>query len=181
MIGSLSKSASKISINMSKYNNTQETVSTRFLLISDTHDNAPAEFNNMTDAFREPFGREPVGSADVILHAGDLTMIGGASNYRRIVQWLGEAQAELKIVIAGNHDIDLDAAYYRKNSGEPSDVAEQDIDDAKAVWTSREAQDAGIVYLEEGLRTFRLKNGAKFTVSWASSFNSTQFIVLICI
>lgn len=173
MIGSLSKSASKISINMSKYNNTQETVSTRFLLISDTHDNAPAEFNNMTDAFREPFGREPLGSADVILHAGDLTMIGGASNYRRIVQWLGDAHAELKIVIAGNHDIDLDAAYYMMNSGQPDDLAEQEIEDAKAVWTSREAQEAGIVYLEEGLRTFRLKNGAKFTVRETSYFDST--------
>ena len=139
--------------------NSQETVKVRLLLLSDTHNRSPAPSNNDIYAFRDPLP-----SSDVLLHAGDLTMVGGASNYREIVKWLSTSDAELKIVIAGNHDIDLDAPYYRMHSGELPDVAEQHINDARNAWTSKEAQEARIIYLEEGFRTFKLKNGARFTV-----------------
>lgn len=137
----------------------QHTAQTRFLLLSDTHDRSPALLSSDIYAFRDPLP-----SSDVLLHAGDLTMIGGASNYRKIVQWLKTSDAELKLVIAGNHDIDLDAPYYRKHSGEEPQEAERQIQEAKEVWMGEEAQKAGIVYLEEGVRTFELSNGGKFTV-----------------
>ena len=41
----------------------------------------------------------------------------------------------------------------------------KDYDDAVEMWTGKDAKMAGIVYLEEGVRTFELKNGAIFTVS----------------
>ncbi|KAL8869514.1 MAG: hypothetical protein Q9198_007863 [Flavoplaca austrocitrina] len=78
---------------------------------------------------------------------------------------LSEADAELKIVIAGNHDVTLDEPYYEKigkrkfhrNIGE-------DLNVVKELWTGEKAKKAGIVYLEEGVRTFTLRNGARFTV-----------------
>ena len=60
------------------------------LILSDTHD----------DAFPDP-GSVP--QVDVVLHCGDLTMIGGLSNYRQAIAGLNALDAELKLVIAGTY------------------------------------------------------------------------------
>lgn len=67
---------------------------TKLLVLSDTHDQ------------HDNIGELP--PVDVIIHCGDLTQIGGLSNYRRAIQYLSRSNAELKLVIAGNHDISLD-------------------------------------------------------------------------
>lgn len=96
-------------------------------------------------------------------------MIGGASNYRTLIAWLSSCAAPLKIIIAGNHDIDLDPDYYRRLHGaESSAEAEREIEQARAVWKGEEARRAGVVYLEEGFAGFSLRNGARFTVRLAS-------------
>lgn len=41
----------------------------------------------------------------------------------------------------------------------------EDVEEIRELWTGQEARDAGIVYLEEGVRTFELGNGARLTVS----------------
>lgn len=40
-----------------------------------------------------------------------------------------------------------------------------DVDAVRELWTGDEARANGIVYLEEGVRTFNLSSGARFTVS----------------
>lgn len=92
-------------------------------------------------------------------------MIGGLQQYRRVLDWIKSVDAELKIVIAGNHDIDLHEEYYLKNSGERPEVAKQQMRDIKELWTGPETRDVGVVYLDEGLSTFQLKSGAVFTVN----------------
>lgn len=85
--------------------------------------------------------------------------------YQRIIDMLAAADAELKIVIAGNHDITLDGNFYKRvgeslyHSNQP-----EDLDEVKEMWTGFKARQAGIIYLEEGTRTFNLKNGAKLRV-----------------
>ena len=69
-----------------------DTISTRFLCLSDTHDRSPAHPSHPDYAFRAPLP-----SSDVLLHAGDLTMIGGAAKYREIVEWLSTSDAVLKV------------------------------------------------------------------------------------
>lgn len=82
---------------------------------------------------------------------------------------LASAPAELKLVIAGNHDIPLDSEYYYSQDGSlhrarlDENPAERP-DAIKSLYTSPEAKAAGIVYLEEGIQTFELSTGAKFTV-----------------
>lgn len=49
---------------------------------------------------------------DVLIHAGDLTNQGSFSELSKTVQWLEKADFEAKIVIAGNHDVTLDKAFY---------------------------------------------------------------------
>ena len=117
-------------------------------------------------------------------------MTGGAEHYRALIRWLATSDAELKLVIAGNHDIDLDAGYYRGLHGartgglggkggkererlererERKEGVEREVREAREVWTSPEAVGAGIVYLEEGVREFGLRSGARFTVGCCSS------------
>lgn len=76
---------------------------TRFLVISDTHSSSPEENASNDDiAFRPPLPK-----ADVLLHCGDLTMVGLLNEYEKTLDMLESIDAELKLVIAGNHDISL--------------------------------------------------------------------------
>jgi 3',5'-cyclic AMP phosphodiesterase CpdA len=68
----------------------------RFLILSDTHG---AEL---------PLA---LPSCDVLLHCGDLTEDGTPESISAANPALGTAEAGLKLVVAGNHDISLDKQY----------------------------------------------------------------------
>lgn len=70
----------------------------RIVCISDTHNAAPGE------GYTLPKG-------DVLIHAGDLTNAGQPSEIRKALAWLRKADYEVKILVAGNHDISLDESY----------------------------------------------------------------------
>jgi hypothetical protein len=134
------------------------TITTRLMIISDTHN---FEFGNA-----EKYGGtfvQPTPKCDVLLHCGDHTMIGGMSDYKKSIRMLASIDAELKLVIAGNHDRDLDPQY-----DQLPEYFDQEVQDehelAVALWRGPLAEAAGITYLEEGLNTFELKNGATFTI-----------------
>jgi hypothetical protein len=128
------------------------------MIISDTHD---FEFGD-AEVCEAPF-RLPAPKVDVLLHCGDLTMQGGPKNYQGVLEMLGNIQAELKIVIAGNHDLDLDAEYWASHP-RVSKYKPDQSSEAKGIMTGPEAAAAGVTYVEEGLHKFTLKNGAKFTI-----------------
>lgn len=131
---------------------------TRFLVISDTHNATPDPFPpNKARPFRHPLPK-----ADVLLHCGDITMSGKLSEYETALTMLGRIDAELKLVIAGNHDRTLDAFYFRKNLryGEK----EEDHERAVEMWKGPRAAKAGVTYLDEGMHNFTLKSGATFSL-----------------
>ncbi|KAJ5654508.1 hypothetical protein N7490_001511 [Penicillium lividum] len=166
-------------------------VKTRICMISDTHTNVPLPADDKKHAYRDPLPK-----ADVLLHAGDLTKVGYKVEHEAMVSMLKAADAELKLVIAGNHDLTLDEEYFpdfgytrhRKpiRLGAAQPILEDDeqsltqtirsgavppLADLKAyvrrikdLWTNQSARDAGIRYLEEGVHSFTLSNGAKLTV-----------------
>ena len=138
----------------------QKTIRTRFCILSDTHNQAPKPEISIEYAYRQPLP-----TADVLLHAGDLTMTGRVMEYQQIIDMLAAADAELKIVIAGNHDITLDESFY-KSIGKDlyHHNRPENVDEVREMWTGSKARQAGIIYLEEGMRTFNLRNGAKLTV-----------------
>lgn len=159
--------------------NPQKEVKTRICVISDTHNHSPYPAAVTPRAYRLPLP-----SADVLLHAGDLTMSGVEAEHKETIKMLQAADAELKIVIAGNHDLTLDKEYCAQNyqTGPGSDP--RYLNRIRDMYCGEEAQKHGIVYLEEGLRTFELKNGARFTVyasqyqpefyNWAFMYPRTQ-------
>jgi len=146
-----------------------DSIKTRLFLISDTHSLAHGNDVSNSDSFHPPFP-----ASDVLIHAGDLTSTGQPDEYRAALRLLASIPAELKLVIAGNHDLSLDKEFYLEKpqpgvftSGAQSldlfynpthaDISEQ-------IWTGKEAKDAGVTYLTEGVHTFSLSNGARFTV-----------------
>ncbi|KAH3983681.1 hypothetical protein HBI56_076230 [Parastagonospora nodorum] len=138
-------------------------IKTRFLIISDTHSAAPGQVTRKTDVVASA----PLPKADVLLHCGDLTMVGHLSEYDKTLNMLETIDADLKLVIAGNHDISLDEVYYRRkgrymhrSGGYSEDLPAK----AREMWLGERAKSAGVTYLEEGTHTFTLKNGAKLRV-----------------
>jgi hypothetical protein len=128
------------------------TRSVRFLIISDTHDAALP--SNLPDC-------------DVLLHCGDITEDGSPESISKAIKELGKIKAELKLVIAGNHDISLDKEYYVSEGGSVADVEKAQAIISPAA--SSEASTSGITFLAEGTHTFTLSSGGTF-ILYASPF-----------
>ncbi|GAB7354649.1 hypothetical protein MBLNU459_g5080t1 [Dothideomycetes sp. NU459] len=125
---------------------------TSFLILSDTHD---LDLGTSKDfAFRSP-----TPTADVILHCGDLTTNGGLESHQKAIDMLSSMPAELKLVIPGNHDVDLDRDFFNRQGGDPAQHTA-----ALALWRSAATRARGIHLLDEGTHTFTLRSGARFTL-----------------
>jgi len=127
-----------------------QSVQTRFLIISDTHGIDLTKYTRaaLASSSVNEYGHKPLPEVDVVLHCGDITENGGLENYRRSMEGLASIKAELKLVIAGNHDIDLDREYYEQECGGQDESAT--TDKAMALWRSKLATDSGVVFLEDG-------------------------------
>jgi hypothetical protein len=158
------------------------TTKTRIFMISDTHQGFERdEMYSGDGAFRPPFP-----NADVLLHSGDLTMTGQIEEYRGALAMLKAMPAELKLVIAGNHDLSLHKDYYLNAKDANGNLHAHRLDEeydprkteiAESLW-AKEARDTGVVYLTEGLHEFSLSNGAQFTIyssPWQPEFCNWAF------
>ncbi|PHH58826.1 hypothetical protein CDD81_4355 [Ophiocordyceps australis] len=108
---------------------------TRFVCVSDTH-NCPVKL--------------PKGN--VLVHAGDLTNQGTYSELSKAVKWLEAADFEAKIVVAGNHDITLDSAFYSQHGQAFHNQGLQSHDDCLSLLTGSPS----ITYLCHSAATVRL-------------------------
>ncbi|THZ17116.1 Metallo-dependent phosphatase [Aureobasidium pullulans] len=128
-----------------------------FLIISDTHG------LDIHENTAHPFCL-PLPKVDVLLHCGDLTQVGGHGPFRKALKMLGEIDAELKLVIAGNHDLELDGEYWRSHLNEEDGDEPEEHDQAVAIMKGPLAKEAGVTYLEQGTHTFTLKSGVSFSI-----------------
>jgi Calcineurin-like phosphoesterase len=105
---------------------------TRIVCISDTHNQTPT-----------------LPKGDVLIHAGDMTNQGTYTELRRQTDWLAKADFEAKIVVAGNHDITLDAAFYAKEGAPGGRFHPQRGQDEQDVRANRAlvAECPGVTYL----------------------------------
>ncbi|KAK7523846.1 calcineurin-like phosphoesterase [Phyllosticta citriasiana] len=116
---------------------------TRFVLISDTHNQTP---------------KLPAG--DVLIHAGDLSNTGSHSELRKTVDWLQKAPFEVKIVVAGNHDVTLDEAFYADHGAHFHNQHPENALECVDLLRSSPS----ITYLAHESRTVALQNGTTFSV-----------------
>lgn len=135
-------------------------IATKFLVISDTHN---FEFDDT--ARDSQLLRLPTPTADVLLHCGDLTQVGGVSSFKKALKMLGCIDPELKLVIPGNHDLEFDKPYWeaqRDHEGNPEDAEGHHL--AVKAMTGSLAAEAGVSFLNEGAHSFTLKSGVKFKI-----------------
>jgi predicted phosphohydrolase len=133
---------------------------TSFLILSDTHGKT---------RLPQPLPEDL--SVDVVLHCGDLSECGELQDYQNTISLLSTITAPLKLVIAGNHDLTLDGEFWSKNSSASgADLHQQ----ARELWTGKEAKGAGIVLLQDGFHEFTLNSGVKLRV-YASSATPNNF------
>jgi Icc-related predicted phosphoesterase len=131
------------------------TVPTRVMVISDTHE-------HFLDGATMP-------QVDIFLHTGDLTNFGELEALKKSMKMLSTIEAELKLIIAGNHDISLDAIPRVENMSDEEYAKYHQ--EALEIMTGPVAKEAGVTYLEEGTYTFTLHNGAIFKV-YASPYTA---------
>lgn len=143
----------------------QTTIGTRLLVLSDTHD-----LRLGIDDKANTFSALP--EVDVVLHCGDLTEYGGLENYKAAMRLLGTIKAELRLFIAGNHDVSLDPNFHvlQEQKADVIPPPTETFDQAMEICTGAYARDCGVTYLSESLHHFKLKNGAALTV-FASPFS----------
>ncbi|KAL2213031.1 Metallo-dependent phosphatase [Sarocladium strictum] len=131
----------------------EDRISTRLLIISDTHG----------EAF--PVPKTPV---DVAIHCGDLTEESKLEEYAITLKLLQDIQAPLKLAIAGNHDFSLDTNAFQRilHSSAFSSQDDEAVVAAYGKYGQAEAMFAapGVTLLNEGTHSFILENGAKLTV-----------------
>lgn len=105
----------------------------------------------------------------MFIHCGDLTQYGGLPSFQRAVDHLKTVDAELKLVVAGNHDVESDSVWQNEFAEDEDDLKTG----AKCVSLLKSQQDFGIYYLEEGTRTFKLQDERSFTV-YATPYTPKQ-------
>jgi Icc-related predicted phosphoesterase len=126
----------------------------------------------ISDLHEHEFDGTKMPEVDVLLHCGDMTYRGEPGAYKRALEMMGTIKAELRLVIAGNHDLSLDKDWKNDTSvtGNPGmyhqtlKQQEEQCKIADEIMTGSVAREAGVVYLKEGTHKFTLKNGAKFTI-----------------
>ncbi|KIL66547.1 hypothetical protein M378DRAFT_160538 [Amanita muscaria Koide BX008] len=134
---------------------------TRFVCISDTH-----------------CEECPVPDGDVLLHSGDLTHTGGLREVKETMAWLYSLPHQVKIIIAGNHDLTFHHGWYEKTwkrwHGDKQDQAA-----IMELVKGPAAKEAGIVYLDCEEYQFSLKDSGKvWTVygsPWQPEFGACAF------
>ena len=135
-------------------------IPTTFLILSDTHDFNFAETSEGSCPLQLP-----TPTVDVLLHSGDLTQVGAVSSFKRALKMLGSMDAELKLVIAGNHDLELDQQYWEAQmdeNGASEDPGDHEL--AMKILTGPLADESGVSFLNEGTHFFTLKSGASLRI-----------------
>lgn len=143
----------------------------RLLIVSDTHDTAFPSLESVLPKHDDK-------KIDVLLHCGDLTMIGGLSNYRKAIGHLLAVPAELRLVIPGNHDVSLDPKWWAEDLIEDEDDPEEP-EKALGMFTAaaptsfaegkQTSNRGGLLLLNEGVHKFTLSGGRSFSI-YASPF-----------
>lgn len=106
---------------------------------------------------------------DLLIHAGDLTQTGTFSEIQQTLDWLNRQTHEHVVVIAGNHDLLLDASY----TSSPREERE------------RESLNWGrIIYLEDATKTLDFSHGRSLNIygspwtrkhgNWAFQYPASQ-------
>lgn len=112
---------------------------------------------------------EALRKVDVLIHSGDLTMCGGMKVYKRAMDTINAIPATIRLVIPGNHDLELDPKYWATHLDEGDEIEE--FEQALAFLKNN----AGITYLEKGYHDIKLPDG-RFSTLYAGLTSQSSAI-----
>lgn len=95
-------------------------IRTRLLILSDTHGHGLFDPQTKPDEAQKYAFHNPLPSADVAIHCGDLTMMSHVKEYQTTFDVMRSIDAPLKLVIPGNHDCSMDVDFWKKDVRSPS-------------------------------------------------------------
>ncbi|PNS16777.1 hypothetical protein CAC42_4741 [Sphaceloma murrayae] len=164
-------------------------VRTSVLVVSDTHLAHPFPYGIPSD----------LPHIDLLIHAGDLTMLGTIPEFHQALDMLATIPADVKLVIPGNHDLALDPEWihrtpemllrWERRSGVPGwagRVGREYWEMTQGVWFGEQSRAVreGVTMLTEGMHEIVLKNGATAKVyaspyqpefcDWAFAYNRNE-------
>ncbi|CAE6460427.1 unnamed protein product [Rhizoctonia solani] len=102
---------------------------TRFICISDTHKKTL-----------------PLVDGDVLIHAGDFTTFG--KGFKSALDWIKELRHRQKVLIAGNHEFNLDSQCRSTIYGRIDPQTAAELDEERRMLSDESAVDANLTYLE---------------------------------
>lgn len=94
-------------------------IRTRLLILSDTHGHGLFDPQTKPDEAQKYAFHNPLPSADVAIHCGDLTMMSHIKEYQTTFDVMRSIDAPLKLVIPGNHDCSMDVDFWKKDVRAP--------------------------------------------------------------
>lgn len=97
-------------------------IKTRLLILSDTHGHSLFDPETKPEEAQKYAFREPLPSADVAIHCGDLTLMSHVKEYKTTFDVMRSIDAPLKLVIPGNHDCSMDVDFWKKDVRAPSQL-----------------------------------------------------------
>ncbi|PSK36140.1 hypothetical protein B9Z65_5955 [Elsinoe australis] len=146
-----------------------DSIRTSVLIISDTHLASPFPNGVPSD----------LPHIDVLVHAGDLTMVGTVPEYHQVLDMLATIPADVKLVIPGNHDLALDGEWLSRKPERLQEwklrngvreldleLGERQLREAESVWFGEQSRAVkeGVTMLREGTHEIKLKNGAMLKI-----------------
>ncbi|KAG8764310.1 hypothetical protein FRC11_005114 [Ceratobasidium sp. 423] len=102
---------------------------TRFVCVSDTHKKSI-----------------PLVDGDVLIHAGDFTTF--SQGFKASLDWIKELRHPQKVLIAGNHEYNLDLQCRNEIYHRPDSQMVAELDEERRMLTDQSATDANLTYLE---------------------------------
>lgn len=159
-------------------------IRTRLLILSDTHGHSLFDPQTKPDEAQSYAFHEPLPSADVAIHCGDLTLYSNVKEYQKTFDVMRSIDAPLKLVIPGNHDCSMDVGFWEKDCLRRRHLPEEMMtrllrrphETYEVVEQAR--QDGIHVLMEEGTYHFILANGARLTVyasAWTPEYGTWGF------
>src|SRR6201996_8265235 len=127
----------------------------RIVCISDTHNTTPA-----------------LPAGDLLIHAGDLTNRGTPAELQRQATWLAHRAAGFtaRIIVAGNHDLALDEAFYAAHGARAHNThslqtqTQTQRDDRAAAARAMMRENKRFTYLEHEAKMVEVREGVRVAV-----------------
>ncbi|KAH7340819.1 Metallo-dependent phosphatase [Rhizoctonia solani] len=118
---------------------------TRFICVSDTHKKAI-----------------PLADGDILIHAGDFTTF--SQGFKTALDWIKELRHPQKVLIAGNHEFNLDSQRRNEIYGRVDSQMAAELDEERIMLTDQSATDANLTYLEASSAEIQSGSNKKWSI-----------------